>query len=143
MAAGAGSEESRKPRGITIGVPAACLLAAVFVWVLWWRGQDGQLDTPASAARYVCPADGAVLEVTPARFEKMLKSGQAGPTEGPAGRSDGLAGRRGGLYVRCPKCGKRIMIMGTRCPKDGTVFAGTGADGKPAGCPKCGWKAGK
>ncbi len=117
---------------IKISVLVAVLLATGLVLYMQW-GKRGQLDTASSATLYVCPADGATLSVTPAAFDKMLKSGDAGPQEGAQARARGL-------YVRCPTCKKRVMVEGVKCEKDGTVFRRYGEDGDPAACPKCGWK---
>lgn len=114
-----------------------CVLAAGAA--VYWRASGewaelehelAQLDTPESATLYVCPHDGATLNVTPAAFERMLRCGHAGPPEGAPPRTRGF-------YLRCPTCEQRIMVQGTRCPAHGTAFALADADGQPCMCPLC------
>jgi hypothetical protein len=124
-------------KAMDIVLAAVCLLAAGLVLFSRLSHEDGadlngerQLDTPESAAVYVCPDDGATLSVTPFVFEQMLACGRAGPLEGAAPRSRGV-------YLRCPECGKRVMAQGIRCPVDGTTFARFDDHGQPCVCPSC------
>jgi hypothetical protein len=134
MAAGEATTSDPKSKAIPIAIMVVCLTVAAYLFFSHREAAgEGQLDTAESATTYICPADSTVLNVTPATFEKMLNSGEAGPREG-------ASRRKPGLYLRCPKCAKRIMVIAVKCPKDGTQFAPIDADSKPVACPKCGWK---
>jgi predicted RNA-binding Zn-ribbon protein involved in translation (DUF1610 family) len=121
---------------IDLVVVLVCLLAGGLA-VVSRSENDGadlngerQLDTPDSASLYVCPDDGATLSVTPAVFDRMLACGRAGPPEGSPPHTRGL-------YVRCPECGKRVMVQGARCPEHGTAYVLADAHGNPCVCPRC------
>ena len=131
MAPDSGDENPRS-RTIKITVAVVLLLAAGVLFYLRTKG-GGEAQTDSTATPYVCPTDGTVREVTAAEFEKMYKTGEAGPAEGAKARTPGL-------FVRCTKCQKRIMVQAARCPTDGTVFPLQGPDGKANVCPKCKWK---
>lgn len=89
-----------------------------------------QIDTPESAAPYICLNDGYVFDLTPAGFERIGKT---------SGANSSLDGRRAaGLMLRCPKCGQFKVVGGVRCPKHGTVVPVWSPDGRPPKCPKCG-----
>lgn len=133
MASNSSSGEGSSSQTIKIAVLVIALLCAGYFFYRAQKGGGGQLDTPESATLYVCPKDGETLNVTPADFEEMLKSGDAGAREGAGARERGL-------FVRCPKCKQRVMVEGVKCQKDGTVFARFNAAGDPAACPKCSWK---
>jgi hypothetical protein len=131
------SKQAVRSKAIEVAIAGVCMLAAGLVVVSRITQDDGadlygegQLDTPESASLYVCPDDGASMSVTPAMFERMLASGRAGPHEGAAPRTPGL-------YVRCPECGKFVMVQGVRCPEDGTVYALADEHGAPCVCPHC------
>jgi hypothetical protein len=127
-----------KYRGIEVVMAAALVIAAGVMVTARIVGEDPvgdrcaeeQLDTPESASLYVCPDDGATMSVTPRMFDLMLASGRAGPREGAARRTPGL-------FIKCPKCGKHVMVEGVRCPTDGTVYAQADAHGEPCVCPHC------
>lgn len=134
------SEQASKPEsrflGIDVVVVLACLLAGGLA-VFSQSGDDGadmngerQLDTPESATLYVCPFDGATLNVTPAGFDRMLACGRAGPPEGSPPHTRGL-------YVRCPECGRRVMVHGARCREHGVAFVAVDEHGEPCMCPRC------
>lgn len=133
MASESGSTESTQSKIIKATV-LVVVLAAAAIFYFRSRGDGGQLDTAESASLYVCPADGATLNVTPKKWDDMRRSGDVGPPEG--------AGARGsGQFVRCPTCKKRVMVEAKKCPKDGTAVPIHKANGDPGVCPKCGWKA--
>jgi hypothetical protein len=134
MASSSGSADGSKSQTIKIAAVVVLLLAAAVVVGIYLKGDGVSSEGEASASTpYVCEADGETLAVTPAEYEKMRAAGDVGTREGTQGRGFGL-------YVRCPKCKKKLMAMGYRCPKDKTVFAPLTMDGQPAACPKCGAK---
>jgi len=137
MANGSGSILRRRSKVFDLTLVVVCLLAgglAVLSRVRQEAGADldgvRQLDTPESATLYVCPNDGATLSVTPAGFDRMLAAGQAGPREGAPRHCRGMC-------LRCPTCGKRLMVPAVRCPEDGTVFARVDEHGHLCVCPRC------
>jgi DNA-directed RNA polymerase subunit RPC12/RpoP len=132
MAGTSSAAEGSNSKAIKIGLIVVLLATAGVVYYVRTR-TVGQLDTAASASPYICPVDGTVRDVTPAQFDELRRTGEIGPLEGAPPRTPGY-------YARCPKCGKRIMVLGARCPKDKTVFPLETKDGSPAACPKCGWK---
>jgi hypothetical protein len=136
MAHESAPSESSKSKAIKVSVLVVILLAAGYLFYRSRTGDGGQPDDLKSATPYVCPADGATLNVTAASFDKMLRTGEVGPPEG----TEAVGRARSGFFVRCPTCKKRVMVEGLRCEKDGTVFRKVGADQKPGACPKCGWK---
>jgi hypothetical protein len=130
MAGTSSSADGSSSKAIKLGLVVALLVTAGVVYYLRTRtaGQDS-----TTTILFVCPVDGATLSMTPAGYAEALESGEAGPAEG-------ATARRPGTYVRCPKCKKFTMVVGTRCEKDGTVFPARAPDGSMTACPKCGWK---
>lgn len=133
------SEETPDKRSllVKIGVIVAALTAAGY---FAWRAGSGasdQLDTPESAVPYVCLNCAATLSMTPADYDRAINTPRPPP---PAGSEEPMRGRSSGVY--CEKCGQRTLVLGTRCPKDGTVVAKRGKDGRSGKCAKCGWQAG-
>lgn len=124
-------EESRK--GLKIGglVLALVLLIGAVLMAVWHGEEDGQPNTPESAAPYVCLKCKHEFKLTPADFERLSKeNGVKGPKDPTVG---------GMLLFRCPKCSELAGAQAVPCPRDGTMLPRRLEDGKPGRCPKCGW----
>lgn len=116
---------------IKVGVLVVVLAAAGY-FALRSDGDTDQIDTPDSAAPYMCVECNTPFGLTPAGYERLSKSG--GVKTITKGES-----RRGEVRFRCPKCEKFGGVPALVCPKDKTTFANISVKGQPNKCPKCGW----
>ncbi|HOA75142.1 MAG TPA: hypothetical protein PL151_19015 [Phycisphaerae bacterium] len=124
-------DQSSLAGGVKIGVVILALISVVyFVWIR--GGEEGQADTPDSAAPYFCLECNKPFSLTPAGYQRLSKSGGI-KTITPA------EGRRGQVRFRCPQCEKFGGVPALVCPKDQTSFANIAVKGEPNKCPTCGW----
>lgn len=119
-------------RGIKIGLIVALLVVAGFITYAQSRTDIEQPDTPDTVTTFVCMECNHAIDITAAEYADMVR---AQTLERDQASEPG----RGGSQLRCPKCEKPAMILGTRCPNDGTPVPQQTKDGKPGRCPKCGW----
>lgn len=117
--------------GVKIGVVVVALAAAAY-FAFRSGADEGQVDTPDSAAPYICLECNEPFSLTPAGYERLSKAG------GVKTISQGES-RRGELRFRCPKCEKFGGVPALVCPKDQSTFANISVKGEPNKCPKCGW----
>ena len=122
----------RSPVTTALLVVAAVLAIGGAGYMTWskYRVEQGQPDTPDSAAAYICTSCNVPFELTPAAYSRLCKEG-------------GIANRgqreRGGAALRCPKCGQFAGEPATTCPHDRTIFAPFNKAGEANKCSKCGW----
>ncbi len=121
---------------VSLAAKLAIVVAALSgaAWFTFRGNPDAeQIDTPESAALYICLADRHVFELTPAGFERLLKSGGLQTVAADDGS-------RGGRRLRCPKCGRFEAVSAARCPQHPDVVLPVScAQTRPSACPKCGW----
>jgi anaerobic selenocysteine-containing dehydrogenase len=122
-------QESSRRQVILGAIAAAVLVAAGGLYFVRTRTDEGQPDTPDTAQTYVCLDCGHGEELTPARVDEALKNGKL--------QSSDPSNPRAPSYLQCAKCGKFMVVPGSRCSKDNTPVPGVDKAGKPGCCPKC------
>jgi len=129
--AGRADEASVPNKGIKIGLIVVLLGAAGLIAYTQRSTRVEQPDTPETATTYVCVECGHGIDLTAAQYAKMV-------TEGNRQRKE-AGDLRGSSSLQCPKCQKFAVVMGGRCPKDGSPIPQQSKDGKPGRCKKCGY----
>jgi hypothetical protein len=106
------------------------ILSAVGV-ISWWalRGDSG----PALAGEsvYVCTECEHTWDLSRDEFLKLAETQR--------NRRKNVDAPQRGHTVICEKCEKGTLVAAWKCPKDGNAVRGTGKDGQPGKCSKCGW----
>lgn len=129
--AGGADDGSVPNRGIKIGLIAVLLGAAGLIAYTQRSPSVAQPDTPDTATTYVCTECGHGVDLTAAKYADMVIEGNKRKKEAggePQGQSS----------LQCPQCQKYTLVLGARCPKDGTPIPQQGKDGRPGRCKKCG-----
>lgn len=123
-------DPSGRSKGIKIGLVVVLLAAAGMITFARQGSKVEQSDAPETATTYVCRECGHGEDLTAAAYAERVVRERADRAK--AGASGGASN------LKCPKCQKLTMVMGGRCPADGTPIPQQDKDGRPGRCSKCG-----